>query len=185
MEKHEPKLIPKAKSHAFGKDVYLLGRGDDGGRLWLEAPKWDCEWYWGFGYVETYGRRSNDVDPAHAGDINSHTHVNSLIFLKCEIYDFEKKCFRLSSDYLHHWNDQPDLKESTLTDSESWQFSDLMKSFYTFRETAAIYYQGNSHLASTGEFSLKNRRAWRRINTKEIPRITAAALNLLTPAGAE
>ena len=33
---------------------YLLGRDEEGINYWLEEPSWDCGWYWGFGYVETY-----------------------------------------------------------------------------------------------------------------------------------
>ena len=181
LEKKDLPIIPKAKSHAFGKDVYLLGRDVGGGRLWLEAPRWDCGWYWAFGYVKQYGINSNNVEPSLARDIHSHTHVDSLIFRRLEEYDHEKQCFRLSGEYLHHWNDQPSLEATTLTEAESWEFSDLMKSFYTLRKTAEIYYQGNSHLTSVSRLSLKNAQARKRINEKEIPAITKAVLDILSP----
>ena len=38
--------MEKKKSHAFGKDVYLLGT-INGKMQWLEAPSWNCGWYWG------------------------------------------------------------------------------------------------------------------------------------------
>ena len=34
--------MEKKKSHAFGKDVYLLGT-INGRYQWLEAPSWDCD----------------------------------------------------------------------------------------------------------------------------------------------
>lgn len=91
-------VIQKRKSHAFGKDVYLLGRGTDKCHYWLEAPKWDCGWYWGFGYIETY---MNDLKPESSRDIISHEHWSGFVG-KQEKYDFEKKMpckSRLYSQY--------------------------------------------------------------------------------------
>ena len=39
-------LIKKRVDKAFGKDVYLLGIDQYNEYVWLEAPKWDCGWYW-------------------------------------------------------------------------------------------------------------------------------------------
>ena len=53
LAKKQPETLKKRKSHAFGKDCYLIGRDKYGDLIWLEAAKWDCEWYWGFGYTHT------------------------------------------------------------------------------------------------------------------------------------
>lgn len=161
------KKIQKQKSHAFGKDVYLLGKDKFGEYLWLEAGSWDCDWYWGFGYVETY---TNNNNPHLAKDIQSHSHIDGHIFKKGE-----------NGDYIHTWNDNPDLEETVLTESESWEFSDLMKSFYTLRETASLYHQGNSHLTAGVEITLKNKQAEKRINEKEIPVIMERIYEILAP----
>jgi len=105
--------MDKQKSHAFDKDVYLLGKDKAGDYLWLEAASFNCGWYWGFGYVETYTRQ---LDPYNSKDIRMHQHFNGLIWKKDE-----------NNDYLHHINKI--LAESTMTDEESWKLSDLMKSF--------------------------------------------------------
>jgi len=68
--------MKKTKKHAFGKDVYLLGKDKHGIYYWLESPKWDCGWYWGFGYIETY---TNNKQPQLAKDINSHEHANNFM----------------------------------------------------------------------------------------------------------
>ena len=65
--------MDKRKSRAFGKDIYLLGRDSDNDLVWLEHPRWDCKWYWGFGYVERYTSK----DPTKAIDISSHTHIDT------------------------------------------------------------------------------------------------------------
>lgn len=66
--------VKKKKSHAFRKDIYLLGIDSEGQNVWIEAPSWDCGWYWGFGYVERY---TNNRNPEKAKDITSHTHIDS------------------------------------------------------------------------------------------------------------
>jgi hypothetical protein len=68
--------MEKQKDHAFGKDVYLLGTDENGIRYWLEAASWDCGWYWGFGYIETY---KNNQTPSKAQDFDSHEHANNFL----------------------------------------------------------------------------------------------------------
>jgi len=159
--------MKKRKDRAFGKDVYLLGKDLDGTLLWLESGSWDCDWYWGFGYVESY---TNNLYPGRAKDITCHQHFDGLVGLKLE-----------SGDYVHHLNESPEIKETTLSDSESWKLSDLMMSFYTLRKTAELYHQGNSHLTSTQGCDLKNKEAEERINSIEIPKIMNAVYELLAP----
>ena len=68
----------KIINNVFGKNIYLLGQDKDGINYWLESPSWDCAWYWGFGYVETY---TNNRNPAKAKDITLHTHLDSVMTL--------------------------------------------------------------------------------------------------------
>lgn len=177
IQEKELKKVKKEVSEAFGKKIFLLGRMD-GKRIWLEAGSWDCGWYWGFGYLETY---TNDAFPGHSRDIQSHSHVKGVIFQKPEYYDHDKGAFVMGSDYLHHWNEARGLTETTLTNSESWEFSDLMQSFYTLQDAAAIYYQGDSHLTSVPRCDLKNKEAYDRINRVEIPAIMARIYEILSP----
>ena len=157
--------INKRQTEAFGKKIYLLGKDKYGKYLWLEEGTWDCDWYWGFGYVETY---TNNKNPSRSYDIESHTHIDSLIFKK------------VNNKYIHHWNDLSDLESTVLTESESWEFSDLMKSFYTLKEAAEIYHQGNSHLTSNHIITLKNKEAYNRINQIEIPKIMKRVYQILS-----
>ena len=76
--------INKNKSHAFNKDIYLLGSDSDGIKYWLEAPSWDCDRYWGFGYVETY---TNNENPSLSKDIKSHSHIESSFMGKIDFYN--------------------------------------------------------------------------------------------------
>lgn len=163
--------MQKRKDYAFGKEAYLLGRNEWGEQLWLKAPKWDCDWYWGFGYVEVYTGRSGRgrVSPSKATDISSHSHFDSLVGFMTE-----------QNRWVSHLNESPRMKETVLTDQESWELCDLMKSFYALKKAAEIYHQGNSRLTSTA-ISLKDETAEKRINEIDIPRITARVLEILTP----
>lgn len=68
--------MKKQKSHAFGKDIYLLGKDRNGDLCWLEAPSWDCGWYWGFGYVEIYTWQKR---PDLSKDITCHIHIDGIL----------------------------------------------------------------------------------------------------------
>lgn len=162
-------MLQKRKSHAFGKDVYLLGENENGELLWLESPSWDCGWYWGFGYVETYnygGRR----DPKSCTDIQSHQHFDGLVWFN----DDDHK-------YIYHINESPSLCETVLTDRESWELSDLMKRFYTLREAAEMFGRGTAHFTSNTRHDSTNKEIATYINEVELPNIFKAVLDILTP----
>lgn len=170
-------MLKKRKSNAFGKDIYLIGQDEQGINYWLEAPSWDCGWYWGFGYIETY---TNNRYPERSRDINSHSHWSGLVG-KQEKYNFEKSCWQLDSDYVHHVNESKQLKETVLTDHESWELSDVMKRFYTLREMADILEHGTGHLTSSGEHKTKNDEFKKWINEVELPELFKAVIKILDP----
>lgn len=162
----------KRKSHAFNKDVYLLGINEYDEPLWMEAPSWDCDWYWGFGYVETYTRPN---DPTRSKDIRSHSHFNRLLWFVDE----------KTGKHYAHLNESPSLKKTVLTTAESWELSDLMKSFYCLKEAAEIFKRGGSHLSRSDKVDLTNHLLHSHINQVSIPQITARVLEILTPAQQE
>lgn len=110
MTKHET-TIKKQVDFAFGKKVYLLGADEKGVKYWLEAPSWDCGWYWGFGYIETY--RGNGT-PSKAIDIASHQHAEGFYNIWC--YEI--------------------LKNKTFSDDEKWALCELFDNFYTLKKLA-------------------------------------------------
>jgi hypothetical protein len=157
--------MDKIKTHAFKKDVYLLGVTVHGEHLWLEAATWECDWYWGLGYCETY---TNDTNPAKSRDITSHTHFNGVLGKQD------------NGKYLHHMNEY--LSESVLTDAESWELADLMKSAYTLRDAAAVFHRGGSHLTSTLiQDECVNVDVAELINTVELPKLFSRMYEILTP----
>lgn len=170
-------MLEKRKSHAFHKDVYLVGKMKSGELVWLEAPSWDCNWYWGFGYMETY---TNNEHPDRSRDISSHSHWNGFLG-KVEKYDFEKKCYTLG-EYRHHINESDLMAETVLTDKESWLISDLMKSFYTLREAAEVLGRGGSHLTTDPVKTVQDKNMADKINKELLPALFARVLAILTPA---
>lgn len=153
----------KKTTYAFGKKIYLLGADKDGVKYWLEAPSWDCGWYWGFGYVETY---TNNKNPNKARDINSHQHFYSL-FLNSNVCAFDafKEFF----------------KETTLSKDEIWILLDYMKSFYALRETAETLGTGYSHMTERAKIEeVKNVEMTKEINEKILPAIFEKIDSLLS-----
>lgn len=174
----EKKLINKQKNRAFGKDIYLLGEDEDGIKYWLEAPSWDCSWYWGFGYVKTY---TNNKAPHLSKDINSHEHIDSSFMGQSEHYDYEKKCF-CKGYYIHNIYDCPRFAATTFDEKTGWTLSELFKSFYNFKDIAEVYHRGGSHVTDNPcKDLIKNQQEADRINKIIIPAITSKILELLTP----
>jgi len=157
--------MKKTKSHAFDKDCYLLGRDKDGDLIWLEAARWDCGWYWGFGYIEVY---THQADPANSRDTSSHSHWSGLTG-KQE-----------GGRHLHHINEA--LDETVLTDAESWELSDLMKTFYTLKEASEVFGRGGSHLTDKGNHEfLKDGDMVKKINEVMLPQLFEAVYQILSP----
>ncbi len=84
---------------------------------YLAAPSWDCDWYWGFGYLQTK---------------HLYHHVDGLAKThNAHMFDALKKEY---GDTL------------TITDDKDlWTFCELMYTFYTLKEYAALCHTGGSH----------------------------------------
>ena len=126
--------MKKQTTIAFNKKIYLLGADAEGTKYWLEAPSWDCNWYWGFGYVETY---TNNNCPSKAADINSHQHFDSLFLndSKVSAFDAFKEFF----------------KETTLNEREIHLLIDYMSSFYKLKDVAKTLGVGYSNMTETAK----------------------------------
>lgn len=144
----------KYKMHKFGKDCYLLGQDSDGINYFLEAATWDCDWYWGGGYVETY---TNNRNPMKAKDIRSHSHFDSMFFNgNGNGYDTFKSFFKVTP----------------FTDKEIWKIIELMKSFYIARRYSDMMYTGGAHYTTNpAKEMIKSVDEYNRINTVVIPAI--------------
>lgn len=137
----------------FGKKNWLLGTDQNGRKLFLVAPSWDCGWYWGFGYVETY---TNNSHPERSKDIASHNHFDSLFGTNCNLYDGFKRI----------------IKDSTLSDNELWKLCDYMRTFYCLQETAEVLGRGYSHYTEKAKLDIIKDEAYaERINKVVLPEL--------------
>ena len=129
------------------RNRYLLGiRKEDDKKVYLIEASWECNWYWGFGYIETFTTQ----------DIYDHLHFDDL-FLKTNIFDSYKNYF----------------KETTLNDNEIWELLGYMKEFYIMKKYAELLQYGN-YITSKAKNVLeeKNEEA----NKKEVYRINKILL---------
>ena len=156
--------MEKQKLHIFKKDVYLLGTDKDGIKYFLEEPSWDCGWYWGFGYIETY---ENNARPERSRDINSHQHA---------------------TDFYPDWvlSDKAILNERTFTYDECWTLAQLFNDFYTLKDLAETM----RHNGKLGNYTSDNRgfdfrkiisASEDEINRKRIPEVMAKIIAILSP----
>ena len=126
-----------------------------GEAIYLSAPSWDCGWYWGFGYL---------------GNKYCHYHVDGL-----------KEAGNLHDQLLSHFGDSFTLKR----DADIWLFVELMRTFYTLREAAAVLGRGGSHYtANLCAETIKNQDEVKRINEVVLPTIFDAIHDVFTKAGA-
>lgn len=169
--------LAKQKSFAFRKDIYLLGWDADGINYWLEAPSWDCSWYWGFGYVETY---TNNANPSKAKDINSHEHISGFMGQQ-EEYDSAKGCF-VKGKYIHNLIDCKKFARTTFDEKESWELSELFNQFYFLKDAAEHFKHGKCNTANSKVALWKDEAKAKEINEVLIPQVTARILEILSPA---
>lgn len=149
----------------FNKKNYLLGKNADGINYYLLAPSWDCGWYWGFGYVESY---TNNKSPQLSRDIQHHTHFDSLFFNQ------NKMAFDAFKDF---------FIDTPLNDDEIWILCDYMKTFYTLRESAEIFGRGFSHFTGKAKLeTLKNDDMLKMINEIMLPVLFEKIENMLNGA---
>lgn len=149
--------MEKQKITKFNNDYYLLGINQDNEKVWLEKPSWDCDWYWGLGYVETFNQNYSDID--------THTHFNLLFFkTNKSSYDAFKEYF----------------KETALSNKELWILLECMQSLYTLGEYSDFVCRGGSnYIKNPCKELLKNEDEYNRINKILIPKLWEQVENIL------
>jgi len=152
--------LQKCKKHMFGKDIYLLGTDEDGIKYWLEEPSWDCGWYWGFGYIETY---TNNRCIEQSRDIQSHQHADHFYSEWCEKV----------------------LKSKTFSNDEKWALCELFQNFYTLKGLAETQYHKGKEDNWTSERNGFDYRELLRedvnINRDCLPFVMAKIISILSP----
>ena len=159
-------MSTKQKAHAFGKDTYYLGKRKTGENIWMEGFRWDCDWYWSGGYVESYHHNAATIKGVSAAtDINSHQHFDGLFFGEFGIDKWQRE-----------------MKSSPLNEREVWILHDLMKSFYIIKEAAEVTGRGGAHYTSHNHMT-PNPELAATLNKIIENEIAPAVYALLSPAG--
>jgi hypothetical protein len=131
----------------------LLGE-NNGEKIYLSAPSWDCGWYWGFGYI---------------GNKDCHYHIDGLSKKeKCNMFDAFKKHFG---------------KSLIVRDSQLWTLCELFQTFYTLKSTAELLGRGGAHYTTNPcKDVIMNKAETDRINNVVLPQIFEAIYKILIPA---
>ena len=122
---------------------YFFGtRKSDNVKVYITLPKWDCGWYWSFGYL---------------GNKREHYHLSSYANGRnIDIHD------ALKNDY--------DLNPSI--DKNLWEFCELALTAYSLKTTAEVLHRGGSQLTSNlCADIIKNPSEVERINKTVLPAI--------------
>lgn len=105
-------------------------------RIYLKRPSWDCDWYWGFGYL---------------GNSRLHYHVDSL---KDKVNYFEDKkgvvrrevIFNCLFDgFKEHFDKGTFIVKD---DKDIWLLCELFETFYKLKETASILGRGHCNVSN-------------------------------------
>lgn len=137
------------------KEKTLLGMHDNE-KIYLSHPLWDCEWYWGFGYL---------------GNENCHYHVDGL--KKIETYNFEKQMWQyefvnLYDGFKKHFSDSFVVKK----DADIWKLAELFCTFYTLKEAAEVLGRGGYHYTTNPcKDTIINKGEVERINNIVLPAV--------------
>lgn len=103
----------------------LLGRRiDDGELMYLSKHTWDCDWYWGLGYL---------------GNRDCHYHFESLLYN-----------VMINGKNVQHPLASELFMTTNVTDSEWWIVRDLFAQAYALRKAAEVYRYGGHQSSRVG-----------------------------------
>lgn len=107
-------LLGRVKS-----DIDCYARGEN---LYLEKHKWDCDWYWAFGYI---------------GNNRCHFHFDSLLYIKDDKNNVLYEASKLFSS-------------TNISDKEWWVIRDLFVQAYALKSAAEVYRYGGHQTTNPG-----------------------------------
>lgn len=146
--------MKKKTIEVLGNTYFLLGTNKDGEKVYLQKATFDCNWYWGIGYLETFNRNYTDI--------TSHSHFDTTISTWDEFNDY--------------------FEETVLTNSEKWQLLELMQTLYTLRKMSDTIHQKGSYISTNKvEYKLfeEYQPMYDKINNETIPALLEEVYKLL------
>ena len=116
---------------------------NEGEKIYLSPPSWDCGWYWGFGYL---------------GNKNCHYHLDGLP---------KKENTNLHDALIKHFGTSLQIRPSHI-----WTFCELIQTFYTLKETAEVLGRGGCHYTTNPcKDLILNKDETDRINNIVLPQV--------------
>lgn len=124
--------LNKHEFSKFGDTFRLLYVDNDGTKVYLQKHKWDCDWYWGMGYLETF---TNNNNPEKSYDISSHFHFSSF-----DYKDWEKVNSVLSKNPYGGKHNEFYFKLSTAYNMQTFaETLHLRRTAWSMDENSVIY----------------------------------------------
>lgn len=124
------------------KAIFFGTRKSDNKRIYLYNPSWDCNRYWGFGYLGNTKEHYHLRDYQNGRNINMHS--------------------ALTTDYTLNKNIEKEL----------WTFCELCETCYVLKKSAEVLGMGGSHYTKNPcEDIIKNEAEVKRINEVVLPAI--------------
>ena len=164
--------IKKHYFSRFGHWYYFIGTDEQGTKYYLEQAHFDCGWYWGIGYIETF---TNNTHPELSKDITSHQHFDSMM----KDIGYEKRLYHIDAF-------KALFPHNPFTDKEIWTIIELLNSAYTVREYSDMLHIGGSHVTSNPAKELiQNEEEYKRINEIVIPGIMKELYKIMTESEEE
>jgi hypothetical protein len=119
----------------MSEKIYL-GVNRNGDSISLYKHKFDCGWYWGFGYV---------------GNRNLHYHLESMI--------------RHPQEYCERWTDVTyQFQQTWITQSQWWILRDLFIQAYAIKKCAETYKLGGYQTSDAGPYRVISEEMATRLN---------------------
>jgi len=123
----------------------FLGRDAEGVGYSLADASWDCDWYWGYGYIKSR---------------NSHQHADSE-------YKDDNNEYGDNNIFTGKF-----LATKSFTEAEGWKLRELMATFYQLKKQAELLGRGGMHITSNPMADyLINKGEAERINKLVLPKL--------------
>ena len=131
----------------------FIGRHKGEG-IYLSRPSFDCDWYWGFGYI---------------GNRNCHYHLDGI---------GKGKNINFRDALIQHFGDTFIIKK----DSALWQFAEIVLTIYTLKKSAELFHLGGSHMTTNPGAAMLKKSEWENeINHVLIPAQILEMYKILLP----
>ena len=149
-----------------GNKYFYIGQDANGICYYYQESTFDCDWYWGVGYIESF---TNNAHPEIARDISGHTHFNYLMQEqnKKNLYhvDAFKKVFPVNP----------------FSDKEIWKILEIVETLYTARKYSDMLHTGSAHITENPcKAIIANEKEYKRINETVIPALLNELYKIMT-----